>query len=138
MYNWGVEIINKRRKEFIMEVGNIPRFEQFSNFSIKKTEKAAQSDPSFLLKNGVEAKDVVEGTQLVQDKKDISTKANPANHFGKFTEVMLYNSNFGFNEGTKDFFVKVSRDTFVDSKYPTDEMLRLKVYLQELDKEKVA
>ncbi len=121
-----------------MEVGNIPRFEQFQNFTIKKVEKASPTDPTFLLKDGLEAKGIVEGIQSVQEKKDVDININPSKHFGKFTEVKLYNSNFGFNDGTKDFFVKVERDAFVDSKYPTDEMLRLKAYLQELDKQKVA
>jgi len=120
-----------------MEVGNIPRFEQFSNFSIKKTEKASQSDPSFLLKNGLEAKEVAQGTQSVQEKKDENNIKTPKTP-GRFSEVQLYNSNFGFDEGTRDFFVKVERGVFTENKYPTDEMLRLKVYLQEQDKVNIA
>lgn len=122
-----------------MEVGNIPKFEQFQNQSIKKAEKVIQTDSSFLLKNGLEAKELVQGTQSVQEKKEIVTHQNPENSLTSFTEVKLYNSNFGFNDSSKDFFVKVARDTFIDSKYPTDAMMRLKVHLQDLeDNTKVA
>lgn len=121
-----------------MEVGNIPRFEQFQNFTIQKTEKVSQTDPSFLLKNGLEAKEVAQGTQPVQEEKEAATHKKPTSSTSSFNEVKLYNSNFGFNESSKDFFVKVARDTFVDSKYPTDEMMRLKAYLQELGNSRVA
>lgn len=116
-----------------MEVGNIPKFEQFSNFSSKKVEKISSTDPSFLLKNGSESIDTTQSVAVVERNKNIATHLKPSEHFGKFTEVNLYNMNFGFNESSHDFFIRVSRGAFVDSKYPTDEMIRMKIYLNSLN-----
>lgn len=120
-----------------MEVGNIPKFEQFSNFTVDKVQKISQTDPSFLLKNGAEE---IQGTQTpleIERSKNIQSQLSPSDYFGKLTEVNLYNLNFGFNESSHDFFIRVSRGAFVDNKYPTDEMIRMKIYLNNM-KEGVA
>jgi hypothetical protein len=46
-------------------------------------------------------------------------------------EVTLANYNFGFNDKSNDFFVKVSRGS-VENQYPTEDMMRLKAYLMSM------
>lgn len=54
------------------------------------------------------------------------------NNIKKYNEVLLSNANFGFNDNSKDFFVKVTRG-FAENKYPTEDMMRMKVYLMHLN-----
>jgi len=116
-----------------MEVGFFPKtaispnFEQVSSPNKQKVQKSSETDPSFLLKEGAPTSEVNTESKLdrVKDKSNLK----PTDNFGAFTEVKLYNSDFGFNEGSKDFFVKVSRGSFVDNKYPTDDIMRLKSFL---------
>ncbi len=112
-----------------MEVGFFPKMEvspnleQVSSPNRQKVQKLSPIDPSFLLKEGLPASEANFGR--VKDK----TNVKPTDNFGVFTEVKLYNSDFGYNESSKDFFIKVSRGTFVDNKYPTDDIMRLKSFI---------
>jgi len=116
-----------------MEVGFFPKTAVFSNFeqvsrpNKQKIEKLSQTDPSFLLKEGSPTSEV--NTEAKFDRIKDKTNVKPTENLGSFTEVKLYNSDFGFNESSKDFFIKVSRGAFVDNKYPTDEIMRLKSFI---------
>ena len=47
-------------------------------------------------------------------------------------EVVLSNTNFGYNDKSKDFYVKVQRgDT--ENQYPTEQMMKMKAYMMSLD-----
>ena len=126
----------------MLDVGQIqkfniyPNFEQVSQPNKLKVEKMSETDPAFLLKEGAGTVDVNAKVDLVQDRETNNLK--PSGSFGKFTEVKLYNSDFGFNESSHDFFIKVDRGAFVDNKYPTDGIMRLKAYLNKLDDARVA
>ncbi|MCK5294558.1 MAG: flagellin [Arcobacteraceae bacterium] len=48
----------------------------------------------------------------------------------KKNEVLLDNVKFGFDNETKEFFVRVTNDG-VEYQYPTDQMMRLKMQLNE-------
>jgi len=116
-----------------MEVGFFPKTAVFSNFeqvsspNKQKVQKLSETDPSFLLKEGGPTSEV--NTEAKLERLKDSTNVRPSDNFGKFTEVKLYNSDFGFNESSKDFFIKVARGSFVDNKYPTDDIMRLKSFL---------
>ncbi len=43
-------------------------------------------------------------------------------------EYVLTNMNFGFNDSSKDFYVKAQRGE-AENQYPTEEMMRLKAFL---------
>ena len=113
-----------------MEIGFFPKTGVFSNFeqvsspNRQKVQKLSETDPAYLLKEGSPTSSV--NTEAKFDRVKDNTNLRPSENLGTFTEVKLYNSDFGFNESSKDFFIKVSRGTFVDSKYPTDEIMRLK------------
>ena len=127
----------------MLDVGQIqkfsifPNFEQVSKPNTQKVEKLLETDPSFLLKEGAPTNIIDSSVDKVQNK-DTTSNVKPSENFGKFTEVKLYNSDFGFNDSSKDFFIKVDRGTFVENKYPTDELMRLKAYLNNLNNEIVA
>lgn len=46
-------------------------------------------------------------------------------------EIELSNTSFGYNQETKDFFVKVKKGN-IESQFPTEEMMKLKANLKEL------
>ena len=49
-------------------------------------------------------------------------------------EVTLSNTNFGFNDTSKDFYVKVTRGN-TENQYPTEDMMRLKAYMLSLQED---
>lgn len=72
-------------------------------------------------------------------EEDLNTKLNelkdikePKNNIIKYNEVTLSNTNFGFNDNSKDFFVRVTRGP-IENKYPTEDMMKMKAYLMELN-----
>lgn len=48
-------------------------------------------------------------------------------------EVVMSNTNFGFNTSSEDFYVKVSRGN-VENQYPTEDMMRVKAQMLALQK----
>jgi len=120
---------------FIQKVGFYPNFEQVSRPNQAKVQKLTETDPSFLLKEGSPANTIDSSIDAVQNKNIDKVKTSQSTH--NFTEVKLYNTNFGFNDSSKDFFIKVDRGAFSENKYPTDEIMRLKSYLNKLENEKI-
>ncbi len=58
--------------------------------------------------------------EAVSGVKEISEEGSKVFH-----EVTLTNTNFGFNESSKDFFVRAIRGNS-ENQYPTEDMMRLK------------
>lgn len=116
-----------------MEVGNIPRFEQFENKIPQNVEAIKKIQETKLLTEEVKNKNIdhpeliEEFTKTSQAKLQEAPKAPPI-------EFMISNVNFGYNPESKDFYVKVNRSDYM-SQYPTDEMMKLKVYLMHLAQE---
>lgn len=123
-------------KECVMEVGNIPKFEQFANFSQTKTEKVQQAHETSLLNEEVQNRNIQNPElvrEMVQSKE--TKKVEPT--VKEPLEFIISNVNFGYNEESKDFYVKVNRSDYF-AQYPTDEMMRLKAYLMSLNEERIA
>lgn len=76
-------------------------------------------------------KDIQNIDQLNKNVNDID-KVDLNNTLMKY-EAPISNTSFGFNFNTKDFYIKVQRGN-VESQYPTDEMMKLKEYLLNLNK----
>jgi len=117
-----------------MEYGLIAKIDQFSDNRALEIQKVQPSKNSSEIKN----KD-----ELKQIQQDILTKAKETNVSASsevkkeaFTqskyEVTLTNMNFGFNDSSKDFYVKAIRGN-AENQYPTEDMMRLKSYLMNLD-----
>jgi len=109
-----------------MEFGQIPQLQEFQAQSVRELEVVNKSNSSNLIDSEKEPKEVLEiqKTQL-EESQNIKSEINK---FSNFNEVTLTNLNFGYNEESKDFFIKVKRGDF-ETQYPTDEMMRLKAHL---------
>jgi uncharacterized FlaG/YvyC family protein len=114
-----------------MEVGNIPRFEQYPNFSQTKVEEVKPTQPSSLLNEEVKNRNI-DHPDLVKELMNTKKSAQVEEPTNKAPiEFVISNVNFGYNPESKDFFVKVNRSDYV-AQYPTDEMMKLKAYLMNL------
>lgn len=109
-----------------MEFGQIPQLNEFQAQSVRKLEVIDKTNSTNLINSEKEPKEVlkVEKTELEKSQEVKVEKGN----FSTYNEVTLTNLNFGFNDESKDFFVKVKRGD-VENQYPTDEMMRMKAYL---------
>ena len=109
-----------------MEFGQIPQLNEFQAQSVRKLEVNDKTNSTNLINSEKEPKEVlkVEKTELEKSQEVKVEKGN----FSTYNEVTLTNLNFGFNDESKDFFVKVKRGD-VENQYPTDEMMRMKAYL---------
>jgi uncharacterized FlaG/YvyC family protein len=115
-----------------MEVGNIPKFEQYANFSPTKVEEVQPTHSISLLNEEVKNRNIDHPDlvkELQEAHKNSATKENTA--ATPAMEFIISNVNFGYNPQSKDFFVKVNRSDYV-AQYPTDEMMKLKAYLMNL------
>ena len=84
---------------------------------------------SSLIESEKEPKEVLEiQSSKIEESKD--KKVDKAD-FSNYNEVKLTNLSFGYNEESKDFFIKVKRGDF-EAQYPTDEMMRLKAHLSDV------
>lgn len=119
-----------------MEVGNIPKFEQFANFSQTKTERVQQTHETSLLNEEVQNRNI-QNPELVREmvQSKATKKVEPT--VKEPLEFIISNVNFGYNAESKDFYVKVNRSDYF-AQYPTDEMMRLKAYLMSLNEERIA
>jgi hypothetical protein len=115
-----------------MEYGMIPKIDQFSDnkaLEIKKVQPLAKSSE-------ITTQDVIQKVQQetiskekeVSDTKKVEKDTNASPKY----EVVLSNMNFGYNNSSKDFYVKVERGN-VENQYPTQEMMKMKAYLLSLD-----
>jgi len=114
-----------------MEFGLIPKIMQYENNKSLDIEKVHASNETSKLN---------EQNKSTEVKKEDFLKAEQTSNVEKTTsertkdyhEVVLTNTNFGFNDSSKDFFVRAVRGNS-ESQYPTEQMMRLKSYLMNLE-----
>lgn len=68
-----------------------------------------------------------DNNDIISEVKDINKKIEIKNI--KYEQILSSN-NFGYNSESKDFYIKVERGESVNQ-YPTDEMMKLKVFMKE-------
>lgn len=117
-----------------MEYGLIPKINQYRDnheLEIQKiqgpntnNETLKANDQSKLLE--VQREEFSEVSEASEVKKTNLEKSNAQ------YEVVLTNTNFGFNDSSKDFYVRATRGN-AQNQYPTEEMMRLKSYLMSLE-----
>ncbi|AYJ80291.1 hypothetical protein AN286_08920 [Aliarcobacter cryaerophilus ATCC 43158] len=116
-----------------MELGNIPKIDQFKDNKavemqqVRSTSNLAKTDEQKELKE-IQKKSI----DQARENSDVQKSQNESISSSKF-EVMLSNTNFGFNSSSQDFFVKVERGT-VENQYPTEDMMRVKAQMISLQK----
>lgn len=126
-----IQLYNLVRR-FIMEYGMIPKINQFSDNRTLEIQKVQSTTESSQIKNKNDLKQIQQETLVkakeVSDIKELNTQALDKSKY----EVTLTNTNFGFNDSSKDFYVKAIRGN-AENQYPTEDMMRIKSYLINLD-----
>ena len=115
-----------------MEYGMVPKIDQFSDNKALEIQKVQSSAKSSETKSKDELQQIQEAA-ITKEKEVSQTKKveNDTSSSNKY-EVVLSNINFGFNDSSKDFYVKVERGN-AENQYPTEEMMRVKAYLLNQD-----
>ena len=115
-----------------MEYGMMPKIDQFSDNKALEIQKVQSSAKSSETKTKDELEQIQEAA-ITKEKEVSQTKKieNNTSSSNKY-EVVLANTNFGYNNSSKDFYVKVERGN-VENQYPTQEMMKMKAYLLSLD-----
>ena len=114
-----------------MEYGLIPKLDQFTDNRSLEIQKVQQSNESSKIGQKDQLKQIQQ--EAIQAQKEISeSKKIESTASNSKYEVVLTNTNFGFNNSSKDFYVKATRGS-IENQYPTEEMMRLKSYLMSLN-----
>lgn len=121
-----------------MEYGLIPTINQYAENNEILIQQVQPSTEIAKLSNGNEAKQIerdnflkgVEQTSEDKSSEVSETKEVSSSKVSQYQEVVLTNLNFGFNNSSRDFYVKAVRGES-ESQYPTDEMMKLKAYYLE-------
>ncbi len=117
-----------------MEYGLIPKLDQYVLNSGVLAQQVQPSNSISKLKSGLEASEIErresfkETKEISEVKKNEQVNATSSEAVSNYHEVVLTNLNFGFNNSSRDFFVKAVRGE-VENQYPTDDMMRLKAFL---------
>lgn len=131
MYNY-----NKKEvfcvKEFIMEYGLIPNIDQYSDNKTLELEQVHASTATSKKASEQEQLSKIQKEEFINGAKESGEiqQINSQTTAPKF-EYVLANTNFGFNDKSHDFFVKVARGN-AENQYPTEDMMRLKSYMMSL------
>ena len=112
-----------------MEYGSIPKLEQFTDNNVLQVQKIQALQETSKVTNEKELSVLQE--ELVKADKIANAQAVGDSFSMPKYEVTLANYNFGFNDKSSDFFVKVSRGG-VENQYPTEDMMRLKAYMMSM------
>ena len=115
-----------------MEYGMLPKIDQFSDNKALEVQKIQPSNKSSEITTQeaiqqVQQEAISKEKELTEAKK-VGTNSTNSNKY----EVVLSNTNFGYNDSSKDFYVKVERGS-AENQYPTEEMMRVKAYMLSLD-----
>ena len=115
-----------------MEYGMVPKIDQFSDnkaLEIQKVQPSSKSSEVTVKDNLQEIQQLaIEKENEVSQTKKVENDTSSSNKY----EVVLSNTNFGYNDSSKDFYVKVERGN-AENQYPTEEMMRVKAYLLNQD-----
>lgn len=109
-----------------MEYGLIPTVNQYADNKQILLQQVEPSNKISELKEGKEPLDIIQ-EKLTNPEEISETKKISPQTISEFKEVVLTNMNFGFNDSSKDFFVRAIRGES-SNQFPTDDMMRLKAY----------
>ncbi|NLN13066.1 MAG: hypothetical protein GX169_02440 [Arcobacter skirrowii] len=116
-----------------MELGIRPNIDQYKENAtielqqVKSTSNSAKTDEQKELQQ-IQKKSI---ENAKGDAKAESIKNDSATQ--SRYEVVMSNTNFGFNTSSEDFYVKVSRGN-VENQYPTEDMMRGKAQMLAIQK----
>lgn len=108
-----------------MELGTVHNLEQFNVNSFDKSQVIDKTSQIQKINNEKDSDvSIVDEFLKLSETQEKAKVAKSSSH----QEVVLTNLNFGFNDSSRDFFVKAVHGE-VENQYPTDDMMRLKAYM---------
>ncbi|MDX4058147.1 hypothetical protein Q6A77_05645 [Aliarcobacter skirrowii] len=116
-----------------MELGIRPNIDQYKENAtielqqVKSTSNSAKTDGQKELQQ-IQKKSI----ENAKDDAKVESIKNDSATQSRY-EVVMSNTNFGFNTSSEDFYVKVSRGN-VENQYPTEDMMRVKAQMLALQK----
>lgn len=112
-----------------MEVGIIPKIEQYKDNKNIQMQQVASSTDSASINNQKDLQQIQKEAILKTKESDSlsQVKVDSSNIAPKY-ETLISNVNFGYNRESKDFYIKVERGN-VENQYPTEEMMKVKAYI---------
>lgn len=118
-----------------MEYGLIPKIDQYSDNKALEMQKIQSSNSSSEIKDKDQLKQIQQEAIIkAKEASDVKEVKNEVKAPKEKYEVTLSNTNFGFNDTSKDFYVKVTRGS-AENQYPTEDMMRLKAYMLSLQED---
>ncbi|AGR77261.1 hypothetical protein A7H1H_0960 [Aliarcobacter butzleri 7h1h] len=109
-----------------MEYGMVSKLSQFTDNTALEVQKVQTSSQSAEIKNRQNLESIQEKSK---ESSNVSQVQNEKSATSQKYEVLLTNTNFGYNVNSRDFFVKVERGK-VENQYPTEQMMKMKAYIQ--------
>jgi len=119
-----------------MEYGLIPTIDQYAQNNDVMMRQVQPSNEIASLNNETKGVDNSNISAAIEEAKNInSSEVSETNtisqaQVSEFKEVVLTNLDFGYNDSSKDFYVKITRGD-AEYQYPTDDMMKLKAYYLE-------
>lgn len=114
-----------------MEYGLMSNIDKFSDNKLLQVQQIQSINTSSKVDEQSKLQEVKKeeflNTESTSNVEKTTSQATQDHH-----EVVLTNMNFGFNDSSKDFFVKAVRGNS-ENQYPTEDMMRLKSYLMGLN-----
>lgn len=112
-----------------MEYGLTAKIDQYSDNKALEIQKIQPSNNSSEIKSKDNLEEIQK--QAIVKAKETSNAQEVKNSMPTSTqkyEVVLANTNFGFNDASRDFYVKVTRGK-AENQYPTEDMMRIKAFV---------
>ncbi|MCT7649775.1 hypothetical protein N5U19_02650 [Aliarcobacter butzleri] len=106
----------------------VSKLSQFTDNKALEVQKVQTSSQSAEIKNRQNLESIQEKSK---ESSNVSQVQNEKSATSQKYEVLLTNTNFGYNVNSRDFFVKVERGK-VENQYPTEQMMKIKAYIQNL------
>ncbi|MCG3696448.1 hypothetical protein ACN9K5_06710 [Aliarcobacter butzleri] len=104
----------------------VSKLSQFTDNTALEVQKVQTSSQSAEIKNRQNLESIQEKSK---ESSNVSQVQNEKSATSQKYEVLLTNTNFGYNVNSRDFFVKVERGK-VENQYPTEQMMKMKAYIQ--------
>ncbi|MDK2080240.1 hypothetical protein PJV93_11485 [Aliarcobacter butzleri] len=104
----------------------VSKLSQFTDNKALEVQKVQTSSQSAEIKNRQNLESIQEKSK---ESSNVSQVQNEKSATSQKYEVLLTNTNFGYNVNSRDFFVKVERGK-VENQYPTEQMMKMKAYIQ--------
>ena len=111
-----------------MEYGAIPKLDQFTDNRALNIQKVQSLKESSGITNKEDLNQVSKETSTEVKQTSAASEVSTQSSSQAKYEVVLTNTNFGYNDSSKDFYVKAIRGNS-ENQYPTESMMRIKSYM---------